>query len=74
MIESPVLQELLTEREVETRHQDLLRFLRARFGTLPEDLEAAVKVIQQSPRLEELIEWSAQCPDLNAFRGRLGKP
>jgi hypothetical protein len=74
MLESPVLQELLTEREVETRHQDLLDFLRGRFGALPEELEAAVKVIQQAQRLRELITWEGQCPDLNAFRDRLGPP
>ncbi len=72
MLESPVLQELLTECKVETMHESLLQFLQARFGTIPEDLVAAVRVIQQTQRLKELIDWSAQCPDLNAFRTRLG--
>ncbi len=71
MEESWVVRELLTEREVETMQDDLLLFLKGRFGTLPEDLVAAVKVIQQTPRLEELIDWAAQCSDLNAFRSRL---
>src|SRR5262249_41103957 len=71
---TPVLQELMSEREVETMHKTLLRFLPPRFGTIPEDLEAAVQVIQQTRRFEELIDWAAQCAALNASRGRVGKP
>jgi hypothetical protein len=74
MLESPVLQELLAELEVESCHKHLLRVLRAQFGAVPEELDAAVKVIQQTHRLEGLLDWAAQCPDLNAFRDRLGQP
>jgi predicted transposase YdaD len=71
MLESPVLQELMTEREVETRQNDILSFLAERFGSLPEELVAAVKAIQEPARLRELIKWTAQSSDLHAFRSRL---
>jgi predicted transposase YdaD len=71
MLESPVLQELMTERDVERLHKDILRVLQARFGTVPEEATAGVKAILQVQRLEELIDWAAQCPDINAFRSRL---
>jgi hypothetical protein len=71
MIESPLLQELLAETKRETMKQTLLRLLAARFGSVPQDITAALQAIPDRPQLEELIDWAARCPDLEAFRTRL---
>ena len=67
MIESPLIQELMAE----TKHKDILRFLAARFGPIPKDLATALQNIQDTERLDNLVEWAGLCPDLEAFRGRL---
>jgi hypothetical protein len=67
MIESPVLQRLIAE----TRRKDILAFLAARFGPPAEDLRAALQIIEDETKLDELVESAASCPDLEAFRARI---
>ena len=67
MIESPLIQELVAE----TKHKDILRFLAARFGPVPQDIVSALQEIQDEQRLDNLVEWAGLCPDLQAFRSRL---
>ena len=67
MIESPLLDEL----RVEWKADDVARFLRARFGPLPDELESSVRSIQDEERLNALIEIAARCADLEAFRSQL---
>ncbi len=57
--------------QAETRCNDILRFLAARFGAIPPEIEAALKAITDPARLDDLIDWAARCPDLAAFRARL---
>jgi len=38
---------------------------------VPQDIEAAVRAIQEESRLDQLVDWAARCPDLEAFRQRL---
>ena len=83
MIESPLIQELLEDREViqaspahrqmlaEDRQQAILRILRARFQTVPDDLTSALQAVSRPEDLNALIEWGALCPSLEAFRTRL---
>jgi hypothetical protein len=71
MIESPVLRELLQERERETLQQAALDVLQRRFGAVPEDLAAWVRAVQDSDRLRELLGLAVDCPDLDAFRAAL---
>jgi hypothetical protein len=67
MIESPLIKELVAEG----KQEDIQRFLKARFGPLPDEVSSALKSIEDIPRLNELIDWSARCPDLAAFHARL---
>jgi hypothetical protein len=71
MIESPVLQELIAEREAETRREDILMILTTRFGPPAEDVRAALQTIEGKSKLDELVRSAASCPDLEAFRARL---
>jgi hypothetical protein len=71
MIESPLIQELMQEVAAGRCHKDVLRFLAGRFGSVPQDVEAAVRAIQEESRLDPLLDWAASCPDLEAFRQRL---
>jgi hypothetical protein len=71
IIESPLIAELLHERERDARQADLLGFLRGRFGNVPEDLAAQVRVIQDLDRLAALVVFAGSCPDLDAFRAAL---
>ena len=77
MIESPLIQELIDETREQTRRetrcQDLLTFLRGRFDDLPSDLQAAIEKIKDLAILEQLIQESGKCPDLESFRDALPK-
>jgi hypothetical protein len=71
MIESPVLIELLEERERETLHRVILALLTARFGPISEPLATRVRAEQSLDRLNELLCQAGLCPDLDAFRANL---
>jgi hypothetical protein len=71
MIESPVLIELLQERERDTRQADILAILEERFGPVPEDLAAQIRTIQDLQRLQRLHRLAVICPSLDAFRAAL---
>jgi hypothetical protein len=70
MIESPFIQELRAEVHLETTREALLIILHARFGSVPEEVQAGVQSIQQLSHVKKLIVWSLQCPNLQAFRTR----
>jgi hypothetical protein len=70
-IESPLIQEIVTEAVTEDRAKLIVRFLTGRFGDVPADLAAAVHAIKDKDRLEQLAAWAGACPDLEAFRARL---
>ena len=76
MIESPILQELKAEWSREaahrTRHHDLITFLTARFGPEASGLSEAIHALTDDALLEELVRLAAVCPELDAFRARLG--
>jgi hypothetical protein len=71
MIESPVLIELLNERERDVLHRLVLQLLQARLGPLPEGLAAQVRAVPALDRLEDLFRQAAICDNLDAFRARL---
>jgi hypothetical protein len=71
MIESPLIQELLEEWEVQIRRENILDFLTARFGAVDDETKKALEALTDPQRLRGLIAWTAQCPDLKAFRQRL---
>jgi hypothetical protein len=72
MIESPAYDDFRAYLRGVTYRDDILENLQARFGAVPEDLTARVRAVEGNERLGELHRFSAVCPDLEAFRGRLG--
>jgi hypothetical protein len=69
MIESPILQEWLTEHEVKVRQTVVLEALEAHFGTpVPADVSAAVRVVQDETRLKELHRAAITSATLDDFR------
>jgi hypothetical protein len=73
MIESPLLQEMMAKNAAETLHEAILGFLADRFGTVPDEMAAAVRTIHEQSKLKKLLREAAYCPDLEAFRRRLGR-
>jgi predicted transposase YdaD len=67
MIESPLIQELLSEQ----RQNYILRVLTKRFGAVPSELLGNLKMIQDEQEQTNLMDWANVCPDLGAFRARL---
>jgi hypothetical protein len=67
MIESPMLRKMIAE----ARHQDILGFLKGRFGTVPRDLSRHLRAILDEDKLNQLVVFAGQCPDLSAFREAL---
>ena len=67
MIESPLIQEVLAER----MHRAIASVLLRRFGTVPHDVLAQLKLILDDVKLDELTFWAGECPDLDSFRTRL---
>jgi hypothetical protein len=64
MIESPLIQELLAERVP----NPVLRFMAVRFGSVLQEIEAAIHAIQKESPLDQLVDGAANYPDLEAFR------
>jgi hypothetical protein len=71
MIESPLLNEMLTKATVQDRQEMILEFLAERFATVPEDVAAAVRTISKKAKLKELVRGAASCRTLKAFREHL---
>jgi hypothetical protein len=67
MIESPLIQELMAKRV----HKAIHRVLRARFGDVPPEITSALQTVLEDDQLDELVDWAARCPDLEAFGSRL---
>jgi hypothetical protein len=68
MIESPLIQELLTEKSCARAHEDILAVLKARFGEVPRDLSEDIQAVVKDRHLRALVRKAALCSDLNVFR------
>jgi hypothetical protein len=64
MLEFPIIQEIV----VEIRQKDILRVLLTRLGSVPRDLEQAVRSVQEEEKLDKLFGLAASCQDLDTFR------
>ena len=73
MIESPLLQEILAEERLQTQREDIIAFLTSRFGSEARELEADLKAIEDTERLNELIKLAATCRGLKSFRKQLSR-
>src|SRR5262249_53759479 len=67
MIESPLIKEILAE----SKQDDILTVLKARFGEVPLELAKRLRRISSEKKLEKLIEEAARCASLKAFREQL---
>ncbi len=73
MIESPLIQELMDERDVQTKQADIVRFLTGRFGELPESLRSRLTSVQVVSTLDALIDTAARCDNLDEFENAIPK-
>ena len=71
MIESPMLREILAENTQQTTHRHTLRLLEKRFGPVPAEVSAAVRLTVDEMALDALLDLAATCPDLDSFRAHL---
>jgi hypothetical protein len=71
MLDTPLLRKLEEQGIQKGIHQSIAIVLRGRFRSVPADLESAITAVQERSRLEDLLVWASQCPDLEAFRARL---
>jgi hypothetical protein len=71
IIESPLVQELLAQNTQETRQADILTFLEGRFGEVPLEIAAELRLVKDKQKLQDLSRFAGQCPDLAAFQARL---
>lgn len=58
----------------ETACNAVLRALRRRFDSVPDDLVGQVAAIQEQQRQDGLLDVAVDCPDLAAFRRALNPP
>jgi hypothetical protein len=70
-IQSPLIDEIVTRARCEGTRKSILRVLTARLGPAPPDIAAGLQSIDDETRLDGLVDWASQCPDLDAFRTRL---
>jgi hypothetical protein len=73
MIESPILQKWLREDKVKTLHQVIMDGLEAKFGSIPDDLSATIRLIQDPDKLTTAYKVLYTCSSLDAFRQTLSK-
>lgn len=75
LIESPLLQEIEGRGEARGRIQahidDIVDFLNARFGQVPEDIHTRLSRIQDEATLKALVVNAGRCPDLATFSAQL---
>jgi len=67
MIESPLITELLAKRTQE----NILEFLKRRFGKVPHEIASRLRAVVKEKELNALVGFAADCPSLEAFRERL---
>ena len=71
MMDSPILQELVAEKNAERMHRAITRYLQRRFGTVADDLRARIAAVTNDDRLDDLTFLAGTCLDLEDFRQRL---
>lgn len=71
-IESPLLEELMAQTRQENTQRHVVRILEGRFGAVPPEVVAELRTVRDEPKLDDLHDFAVVCPDLDAFRARLG--
>lgn len=74
MIESPVLTKWFLQRDIETLQGVVLRKLENRFGPVPADVSAAVRVVSSQTQLDRLLDSAYSSATIDDFRQTLTPP
>jgi hypothetical protein len=69
----PLLQKWFDERDCQTRQADIVAFLKARFGAVPEELAARIRSVTDLQKLEAAVTLAGRCSSLDAFHKRFAK-
>jgi hypothetical protein len=67
LIESPHVKRLL----IRTTQDAIIRLLEARFGPLPREVTLRLRATRSDERLDDILEYAGQCPDVETFHKRL---
>lgn len=70
--ESPIINELLAERERTTKIGTLLRLMQRRYRDVPEELAATVRACVDGDRLDRWVDEVFEADNLAEFRRRTG--
>jgi hypothetical protein len=73
MIESPVLQKWFAQENIKTRQSVVLEALGVRFGTVPDDVSAGIRVVQDEARLKTLVHAAYTSVTLEDFQRYLNE-
>jgi hypothetical protein len=73
MIESPVLEKWFRQREAAVIQSVILKKVETRFGAVPPDVSAALRVVTDLSRLESLLDAAYGSGSLDAFSGFLSR-
>jgi predicted transposase YdaD len=71
MIESPLIQEIMSRSKREGLQQGIVKILEVRFGSVPPDVALHLGAIMDEQALTELNVRAALCSDMEAFRNLL---
>jgi hypothetical protein len=71
MIESPLLNRILAQTARQNTQANILHILKGRFRAVPEDIAEKLRTVEEESRLEDLLDFCVNCPDLESFRVRL---
>jgi hypothetical protein len=67
MIDSPVLNEFVSEQTAKVRRKDIVVVLEERFGSVPPEKALALNGVAEYEQLTILFKLAAACPDLDTF-------
>jgi predicted transposase YdaD len=73
MQESPLIRDLIEETSRETKREDILVVLRARFKEVGEEIVTGLHAIRKARQLDPLVEQAGACDTLEAFQEALQK-
>jgi hypothetical protein len=73
VIESPLIQEILTESAQKTRVEDILHILQGKVGTPGPNIAAGLAQVKETEKLRQLLLFAATCQSLQAFEEELHK-
>lgn len=71
LLDTPLMNELLAERDRRRTRRHILVFLQARFGSIPNEVVEQIEHFDDDASLENLLRLAGQCPDLETFRTKM---